>query len=303
MSKLFLLKKWFSIEDASKKLSLTFGEDVSMNDVLQLVLDGELDISWYIPHSLAVEIIYENVLVLSNKSADEYLQASKPIKYIEQFRKSVISSESFRVYTYHCNDDFFGERRLVKDYKQVSKRLSIDGVFKLHLHSGLIKVLIEDWIFGKNEEYIHGGYGEVLENENGVLHMLIDPSIDEENKASNLIDDWRHPPYNSLRTPKLEELVVSANDLNNFINSINPTTQKIDIDVNFKDSITTTNTWNSLYKQTEKAVDAFPTWQNNQPKPNNIPVSHIDEWLAVTQKIKTREAEIIKKIIQDIFNL
>jgi hypothetical protein len=72
---------------------------------------------------------------------------------------------------------------------------------------------------------------------------------------------------------------------------------------NFAEKITRTDAWQDLYKLTERAVDAFPTWQNNQPKPNKIPVSHIDDWLALTQKITKREAETIKKIIVEIFNL
>lgn len=45
MSKLFKLKEWLSTLEAGKRLSLSFGEDVSEADVLQLALDGHLQLS------------------------------------------------------------------------------------------------------------------------------------------------------------------------------------------------------------------------------------------------------------------
>ena len=48
MSKLFKLKEWLSVSDAGKRLSLSFGEDVTEADVLQLALDGHLKLSIYL---------------------------------------------------------------------------------------------------------------------------------------------------------------------------------------------------------------------------------------------------------------
>jgi hypothetical protein len=71
----------------------------------------------------------------------------------------------------------------------------------------------------------------------------------------------------------------------------------------FSDQITNTDAWKNLYKLTEKAVEEFPNWQKNEPKPNRISKDRIRDWLVNTLKMPTREAEIVKKILNEIFNL
>lgn len=51
MSKLYKLKEWFSLEDAAKRLSSELGGTVSTDDVLQLIIEGHLPLSWYPPVS------------------------------------------------------------------------------------------------------------------------------------------------------------------------------------------------------------------------------------------------------------
>lgn len=54
MSKLFKLKKWLTVSDAAKHLSIAFGEDVSEADVLQLALDAQLRLSvYFVNHTTA----------------------------------------------------------------------------------------------------------------------------------------------------------------------------------------------------------------------------------------------------------
>ena len=50
MSKLYKLKEWFSLEDAAKRLSSGLGEPVGVDDVLQLVIEGHLPLSWFARH-------------------------------------------------------------------------------------------------------------------------------------------------------------------------------------------------------------------------------------------------------------
>ena len=45
MSKLINLKKWVTIRDAARHLSILFGEDVNEADILRLGLDGKLVLS------------------------------------------------------------------------------------------------------------------------------------------------------------------------------------------------------------------------------------------------------------------
>ena len=71
----------------------------------------------------------------------------------------------------------------------------------------------------------------------------------------------------------------------------------------FSDQITNTEAWKNLYKLTEKAVEDFPDWQQNQPKPHKIQKEQIRDWLINTVKMSTREAEFVKKVLDEIFNL
>ena len=215
MSKLFKLKKWLSIEDTAKKLSLTFDEDVSIKDVLQFILNGELSVSWYIQSELAMEITKELVLVLFNNDADEYLQTTTSVKYIDHLVKSLEPNESLRIHTIFDPEFGLGGSNLFKDYKQQAEREWINGVFKLHLDYGLTHSIIENWIFDTGVEFSNDS-GEVLESEDGVLYTIIDPSID---KTSAHV--WKIKPYNSFKSPKPEELIISTQDIDNFISSIN----------------------------------------------------------------------------------
>lgn len=47
MSKLFKLKEWLTLPDAAKHLTIAFGEEVNVPDVLRLGLDGHLKLSVY----------------------------------------------------------------------------------------------------------------------------------------------------------------------------------------------------------------------------------------------------------------
>lgn len=43
---IYNLKKWYTLEDAAKRLSDTLSEPFSVNDVMQLASDGHLMLSW-----------------------------------------------------------------------------------------------------------------------------------------------------------------------------------------------------------------------------------------------------------------
>jgi len=48
MSKLYKLKNWYSIEDAARRLTETLGEEILTTDILQLAIENQLPLSWYI---------------------------------------------------------------------------------------------------------------------------------------------------------------------------------------------------------------------------------------------------------------
>jgi len=56
VKKIYKLKNWYSIEDAAKRLSLTLGEDVNAAEVLELALDGQIRLFWFMRHIPAQEV-------------------------------------------------------------------------------------------------------------------------------------------------------------------------------------------------------------------------------------------------------
>lgn len=50
MKKLYKLKSWFSLPDAANRLTASLGEDVSVADILQLIIEQQLPLSWYARH-------------------------------------------------------------------------------------------------------------------------------------------------------------------------------------------------------------------------------------------------------------
>ena len=56
MKKIYKLKKWYSIEDAANRLSLTLSENVSVKDVIEFALDDHINLFWYMRHVPAIEV-------------------------------------------------------------------------------------------------------------------------------------------------------------------------------------------------------------------------------------------------------
>lgn len=58
MKKIYKLKKWYSLEDAAERLTLTLSEEVSVNDVLNLAIEGHIKLSWYMRLVYVQEVEY-----------------------------------------------------------------------------------------------------------------------------------------------------------------------------------------------------------------------------------------------------
>jgi hypothetical protein len=65
MKKLYKLKQWFSLEDAAMRLSGVLGEPVTLDDMLQLIIDGHIPVSWYARYVPAERVAKACVLLYS----------------------------------------------------------------------------------------------------------------------------------------------------------------------------------------------------------------------------------------------
>lgn len=64
-------------------------------------------------------------------------------------------------------------------------------------------------------------------------------------------------------------------------------------------SIDESSYWNHLCQLTEKAINKYPAWSSSQNKVQKT--ENLMVWLKDTIKSNTREAEIIKKVLTDLF--
>lgn len=55
--KRYKLKGWFSLQDAAARLTADVGEEITVQNVLQLVIEGQLAISWYARQAFARVVV------------------------------------------------------------------------------------------------------------------------------------------------------------------------------------------------------------------------------------------------------
>lgn len=50
MTKIHKLKEWYSIDQATKRLSLSFSEELTQTDILELALEQHIQLYWFMRH-------------------------------------------------------------------------------------------------------------------------------------------------------------------------------------------------------------------------------------------------------------
>jgi len=305
MSKLFKLKKWLTLEDASKRLSSVLEEEVNTNDLIQLIIEGELKVSWYfkVHHGIeAVQVIKDNVYVLDSITGEEFLSTNTPLKYITDASDNIAEGEVFRVFI----DSEMGlwETRVHRDYRATSGIFDIEGAFNIHIDTGDMKTYFENILFdteaGFESQYFTG---IIVENEEGDLFKIVGSCIEEDDKREDRIPNWTQRPYPMKDYPKQSDLVILRSDLEAFEQSfIKSDIEKPLVPINLGDNILKTKALTFLFESIQKAVNDYPSWRLKFNR-EVIQMSDIDEWLNASVTSTKRDAEIIKKVIVEIFNL
>lgn len=218
MSKLFKLKKWLSIEDTCKRLSITLEEEVNVKDLIQLIIEGDLRVSWYFQvHDgmEAVEVIKDNVYVLDSLKGEEFLSTTSPLKYITNAKSNIAEGEFFRVYI--DNEIHWQETGIYRDYRVSSPAFDIEGVFNIHVNTGDMKTFFENILF-ETEAGLESKFfeGIIVEDQEERLFKLVNPYLDEDTKHEDNISNWSQPPYPLKHEPKLSDLVILRSDLESF---------------------------------------------------------------------------------------
>lgn len=68
MKKIYKLKKWYSLSDAANRLTQTLGETVELPDVLELAIEGHLQLHWFMRHVPAFEVEFTRKKIPKFKS-------------------------------------------------------------------------------------------------------------------------------------------------------------------------------------------------------------------------------------------
>lgn len=203
MKKLYTLKSWFSLADAAERLSAGLGEGVSVNDVLQLVVEELLPLSWYIRHVPARRVAPYTAL-RGRGYSPEFFQMQNfffPDKEFPQDRL-IISEE------WECLD---GEESIVY----------LDGPHRLELkYCGALMDWIHAHLTNTGGELISLDGFFVSDNE-GIIWQIMEhqPSSkyttpDGEEKK---LESFYHP---SGAFPDEAELIIQRQDIESFEKSL-----------------------------------------------------------------------------------
>lgn len=195
MRKLYKLKKWYSVEDAAKRLSLTLGEPIEVQDVRQLMGDGHIAAYWNISNRAAREVAPASIL---HSAGDPLFDLSKGLGSIPD----------------SC--ELFVTERLEPQEPYVR---AIEGLFKIDSETvGAARHWLKALAEGKESEYTSLD-GTILIGENGKLWQLMEHySNNGYAKDFQPQKPWGNPAnfYPTFDLPEVEEIVISKAELENF---------------------------------------------------------------------------------------
>lgn len=323
MGKLYKLKKWLTLQEATNHISVALDEPVTEADIYRFALDKHL--------TLSVNFVNGTCAFLGQRdSSDKGLGVNldkfslEEINILNDFWLPSLDSTQVRsiqgvwdltLLGSEAIDLEFNYQKLTSDVEVTLAGL--EGVFVKK--DDVYASLLTDF---EDNEFQDGSkaYCEKIEQE--LSFSVFKDNIEIEKiradcnakRVQYLKEREKQPePERYFPSGGLDEhdysFVVRTSELNRFLRSLEEHENLDDINnttasqLNFSESITNTGTWKNLYKLAEQAFNDFPSWQAKQAKPHKIPMSHIDEWLKLSLKADKREAETIKKLLTEIYNL
>jgi hypothetical protein len=325
MSKLYKLKKWLTLQEAINHISVALDEPVTEADIYRFALDKHLTLSVNFVNGACAYLGQRDT---SDKGLGAYLDldkfSSEQINQLNDIWLPSLDETQVRSIQGVWDLTLLGSEAidLEFNYQKLTSGVEVtlaglEGVFVKE--GDVYASLLTDF---EDNEFQDGSkaYCEKIEQE--LSFSVFKDNIEIEKirvdcnakRAQFLKEREKQPePERYFPSGGLDEhdytFVVRTSELNQFLRSLEE--HEILEDVNnttvsqlsFSESITKTDAWKNLYKLADKAFNDFPTWQADQTKPHKIPMSHIDEWLKTNLQADKREAETIKKIIIEIFNL
>jgi hypothetical protein len=217
MSKLYKLKEWFSLEDAAKRLSSGLGEAVTTDDVLQLVIEGHIPLSWYARHVPAERVAKACLVFHINPMWQLFDKDRTPKEYVGEvwwygewaYRKhtGLKAGDALKPYAHLAWTSVHGE--------EVVERL--DGLYRLELgECGALKDWVHSLLTRTGGELITlDGY--FVSDAEGTMWRILEHHPAGEYKAPDGTIKKRESFYHpSSQFPDPAELVIQRSDIEAF---------------------------------------------------------------------------------------
>ena len=97
MSKLFKLKEWLTIPEAAQCLSIVFGENITVPDLLQLAMDEKLPLSVFFLSDVALRKLEKTPVSFSKATTNEPPnQDETEVMLIGSFDSEIFNGHSFK---------------------------------------------------------------------------------------------------------------------------------------------------------------------------------------------------------------
>lgn len=213
MSKLYKLKKWYSLTDAARRLTTTVGEEVTERDVRQLFVDRELPVSWILQHQPAAEVA-------------AMCGAYFPGTDLYELTKGLTIDQG------HTFGDPAYIQAGITWEKQSRRLLHLEGVFTLDLEEGGAHDYIVSLVTGKGGE-LYSFDGTIVLDGYGTRYQLLEPFDEDYLKKNELSIFKMDSYYPSSRLPDAEDIVIKREHLESFearLNGGESPPEKIDLD-------------------------------------------------------------------------
>jgi hypothetical protein len=183
MNLLYNLKDWFSLPDAAKRISLGIDEQVSQDDLIQLILEGHLPLSWYIRHHRAKRVA--PFTSLFGEGFPPYLD--------EIYSCKAVGNRGLRSVEW--------QHYPIDDYDVIHH---LDGPYRLELE---LCEALKDWVHS------------MLTNTHGKLITIMGFYVsDQENTIWQIMEYSPRESrcYASVKFPSLSELIIQREDIEAF---------------------------------------------------------------------------------------
>jgi len=221
MYKLFKLKKWLTLEDAAKWLTSILEEELTVNDVLQLVIENHIPLSWYANHRLVQEVQHHTIIILSTQDKKQYEDNGELPPPFAKFVAELPDNHSYSFF----HQGYFGDKEFKHSgYSHGCNYVGLPfhkaGVYKMNIETGAIRTMITSWLTADDTNWICID-GLIFEGENGKLYQPVDIfPLSEKDKAEGKSSEYEGRTYPTDDYPTQGEMVILRSDLEVFSNEV-----------------------------------------------------------------------------------